>query len=268
MRAWFLVRYCDPANETPYKGREGGYLFIYGGPYDPSDVLPERFGRIVEDEIIQKVIDEMHAEHGDRWAPVHYGPDKYDDDYGIDVEEQNEPFRKLCDRLEQSLEVLTLEGSAPAKSLVKKLVFSSAITAFESFLWETVVYWVDHDEETISNIVTKIEIFREQKMKLGDIFQKYASLKSDVKGYLQNLVWHNWKSVRPLFTDGLGITIPSFEPFDAHLKKRHDIVHRSGLTKTGDPITVDATEIGALCEQIRAFALDVDEAPNNRKIGS
>lgn len=37
MREWFLARYCDPAQETPYNGREGGYLFVNGGPYNPAD---------------------------------------------------------------------------------------------------------------------------------------------------------------------------------------------------------------------------------------
>lgn len=40
IKEWFLARYCDPACETPYNGREGGFLFINGGPYDPADVLP------------------------------------------------------------------------------------------------------------------------------------------------------------------------------------------------------------------------------------
>ena len=41
MQEWFLARYCDPAEETPYNGREGGYLYIHGGPFDPADELPE-----------------------------------------------------------------------------------------------------------------------------------------------------------------------------------------------------------------------------------
>jgi len=265
MRAWFLARHCDPANETPYDGHEGGYVFIHGGPYDPADVIPGRFDGIVDDDIIQEVVDEMHAEHGDQWAPVHYGPpDEYDDDYGVFVEERNEPFRKLCDRLEQSLEVLNLEGDTLARLLAQKFVFVSVITAFESFLWETVVYWVDHNEAAVTNIVTRIEAFKNRPMKLGEIFQKYASLKDDIKGHLQNLVWHNWRSVKPLFTLGLGIEIPSFEPFSASLVKRHDIIHRSGFTKNGWPITVDTMEIRALCEQVRVFAFAVDEALDKR----
>ena len=29
----------DPANETPYESSEGGYIYIWGGPYDALEQL-------------------------------------------------------------------------------------------------------------------------------------------------------------------------------------------------------------------------------------
>ena len=83
MRAWFHARYCDPAEETPYNGREGGYQYIYGGPFDPADILPERFSHIVDEKVIKDVIDEMNQEVGDQWAPMQCGRD-------LDGDEQTE----------------------------------------------------------------------------------------------------------------------------------------------------------------------------------
>ena len=34
MLYWFRERFEDPVEETPYNSREGGYLYIWGGPYD------------------------------------------------------------------------------------------------------------------------------------------------------------------------------------------------------------------------------------------
>lgn len=34
MRTWFLQNYEDPAERTPYESREGGYIWIWGGPYE------------------------------------------------------------------------------------------------------------------------------------------------------------------------------------------------------------------------------------------
>lgn len=44
MKEWFFSHYEDPANECPYCSKEGGYFFIYGGPYEPRAELEEEFG--------------------------------------------------------------------------------------------------------------------------------------------------------------------------------------------------------------------------------
>ena len=265
MRAWFLDRYCDPAEGTPHNGREGGYQFIHGGPYDPADVLPERFGRHIDDDVIQEVIDELHQELGDEWAPVQHSiPDDYDDDYGVDIENGHQPLERLRERLAQSKQVLTLQGDISAQALARNLSFGSVITSLESFLWETVTYWVEYDALALANIVTKIPAFRDQPLKLGQIFEKRETLKNDIKAYLQNLVWHKWDKVAPLFRLGLEIDLPSLKQFDNALTKRHDIVHRSGFTKERELVTVDVAEIEALCEQILSFAVDINAKLSSR----
>jgi hypothetical protein len=268
VRAWFLDRYCDPVHSTPYNGREGGFQFIDGGPYDPANVLPHRFAGYVEDDVIQEVVDELHQQVGDEWAPVQRSvPDEYDDDYGVNVWNASQPLARLRDRLEQSKQVLTLQGNPFAQFLARNLAFSSVITSLESFLWETAVYWVDHDETTVTNIVKNIPFFRDQVLKLGQIFEKNETLKNDVKAYLQNLVWHQWSKVAPLFKLGLGLEIPGFGQFEDALKKRHDIVHRSGFTKAGERVIVNVAEIETLCEQITRFASEIDEKLASRKGG-
>jgi len=260
MRAWFHARYCDPAHETPYISREGGYQFIWGGPYDPADELSDRFANFVNDEIIQEIIEEMYDEVGDQWAPINYGPPddyEYDERFDFQLLTRSEALDRLKERLKHAQLVLTLEGDEIAKHLAVNLVFGAAIAALEAFLWETVEYCVEHEEDAIRNIVTNIQTFRDQPLKLGEIFDKYDKLKEIVKGYLQNLVWHRWEKVAPLFKFGLRIQPPSFNPFEEALIKRHDIVHRSGHDISGNPITVTPEEIQELCKKIEEFATEI-----------
>ena len=84
-----------------------------------------------------------------------------------------------------------------------------------------------------------------------------------MKGYLQNLVWHRWDKVGPLLKQGLKIEPPSFKPFEDIMIKRHDIVHRSGHDKLGNPISVTRDEISRLCEMIERFAVEI-----HNKLGS
>lgn len=68
MVEWFRSQYMDPANGVPYDSREGGYIYVNGGPFDAFDVLSEQFPEALPDEI-----DDARAEvehESDAWVRV------------------------------------------------------------------------------------------------------------------------------------------------------------------------------------------------------
>ena len=69
MRQWFFTFFEDPANETPYESREGGYQYIRGGPYNAEEELREAFEAIVGEEPIMALVDEL-LDLGHEWAPT------------------------------------------------------------------------------------------------------------------------------------------------------------------------------------------------------
>ena len=74
--AWFHSQFWDPAQETPYDGREGGYLYIHGGPYDAREELDEKFGGVVEESIIENAVEEIESDGQTDWAPSPRHPDQ------------------------------------------------------------------------------------------------------------------------------------------------------------------------------------------------
>jgi hypothetical protein len=54
MKQWFLKRYCDPNETTPYDSREGGYQYILGGPFDALETLSDQFSDLVSDELLRR----------------------------------------------------------------------------------------------------------------------------------------------------------------------------------------------------------------------
>jgi hypothetical protein len=260
MRLWFVTRYCDPVQETPYNGEEGGYLYIHGGPYTAEDELYQRFGDgVSDDEEIRAVIDDVESDGIDEWAPIHYEREtEYDEQFALIVNAGSEPLKRLRERLQQAKEVLGLEGSAEAKGFAQMLVYSSAIGALEAFLYETAYFWIETDQKALRDLVTGLPAFRQEKVAVADLFERHAGIKEHVKGHLQNLVWHRWDKVAPIFKYALSVELPSTKGFQGPLLKRHDIVHRSGYDKSGAPVAVTAKEIGELCSRIETFAAALD----------
>lgn len=85
MISWFHQNYEDPAQSTPYESAEGGYQWIWGGPYDASEQLYNKFGDIVSEKLIEEAAAEIERDGLLDWAPVHTS-----DDYE-DAEPQDEP---------------------------------------------------------------------------------------------------------------------------------------------------------------------------------
>ncbi|HKY87537.1 MAG TPA: hypothetical protein VJL90_12310, partial [Pseudorhodoplanes sp.] len=58
IKDWFLSNFEDPAENTPYESAEGGYQYIWGGPYDANEELYDNFPNVPE-EIIEGIVDEL-----------------------------------------------------------------------------------------------------------------------------------------------------------------------------------------------------------------
>jgi len=78
MEAWFRERYEDPAERTPYESAEGGYIWIWGGPYDAQMELEAEFSGLASARLIGELVRKLQAECY-QWAPT----PKWDDDEEI-----------------------------------------------------------------------------------------------------------------------------------------------------------------------------------------
>lgn len=256
MVQWFHARFWDPAHETPYMSSEGGYIWVHGGPYDATEQLQERFSGIATEEAIEEAIDSVQSDGIYDWAPTQIT--YYDEEQDVFVDERNAPTQRLEERLDKLKAVLDLQGNAEAIETARNLAYAGVIAALETFLWETMAYWVESDPRTVSNLITKLPVFRDRQMKLGDIYSMHEKLKAEVKAHMQHLVWHRWEDVAPLIKNGLEIEFPSVRQFIEPTKKRHDIVHRSGQDVDGNAVVITADDVRDLADKVLEFANELD----------
>jgi len=85
---WFHEHYEDPAHRLPYESAEGGYQWIYGGPYDAQEALGDNFQDEPED-IIEAAVEEIESEGQLEWSPVPTSEDY--DPYDEDEHEDSDP---------------------------------------------------------------------------------------------------------------------------------------------------------------------------------
>ncbi|MCX7378730.1 MAG: hypothetical protein NTY94_18515 [Alphaproteobacteria bacterium] len=88
MLEWFRANYEDPAERTPYESREGGYQWIWGGPYDAEEEIRGQFEGLVPEKIILEIVAEVESDGLLEWAPTPRAGD-YDENEAEDEDEDD-----------------------------------------------------------------------------------------------------------------------------------------------------------------------------------
>jgi hypothetical protein len=232
MRRWFHARYEDPANETPYSSEDGGYLFVWGGPYDPSDEIQERFGGVIPYEVMEKLIHELWSEAGDEWAPIEHEGVDYFEDFSFRVVDRADPLRLLELRLKQIDAVLNLSADPSTSDVVRQMAHGSLIAALEAFLADTVSYWIRTDKSVFRRFVSQNKDFKERKLSLDQIFERLDGLELELEQYLQEIPWHRLDKIRPMMVAGLSMGFPTIEALMKEVVIRHDMFIVLAVPKT------------------------------------
>ena len=105
IREWFFENFEDPVECTPYESAEGGYQYIWGGPYESRDVIENVFADIASDELINAAIKSIEAD-GFEWVPSSRRRQPPEDDLPEpppDTAALHETMLRRIEELEQAL---------------------------------------------------------------------------------------------------------------------------------------------------------------------
>ena len=256
MEAWFRQNFENPAERTPYESSEGGYIWIWGGPYDAREELGYEFSDIVPDNVIEELANELSLENAE-WAPTP-SPDDYDqlvEDIG-EITEYYDIFSGAILDIEQLLET-KVDGSVSPCFL--RLLYVNVITALETYLSDAFINTVVNAPTLMRRFIETTPEFKSEKVSLADVFKAAEGVERKARTYLIDVVWHHIERVKPMYRATLDIDFPdNLSAVFRAVLTRHDIVHRNGKTKDGNEIIITPNDIASLIEAVEAFAQHID----------
>ncbi|KJZ12302.1 hypothetical protein TW85_16045 [Marinomonas sp. S3726] len=259
MSVWFFQHYQDPVHQCPYNGREGGYQYIYGGPYDAGEELSDEFGEFIDEEIIEKLASELEDECTE-WSGVSL-PDDYDD-YLINIAGSvADPYKDLLTSIENLRSMISMEFDENHQQTLFKMVFTSTITSMEAFLSEYFIGKIERESYSLRKFVETNTDFEKEKFSLSEVFDRRENIEKYAKEYLVDLLWHNLPKIRPIYKKALNIEFP--ESIGNLIKAthiRHDLVHRGGKSKEGKIITLHKSDVDDLINEVEKFAKHIEQA--------
>jgi len=185
-------------------------------------------------------------------------------------EESSEHLRILNSHLDNAEGLLKIDVGQHNAFSLKVMIYGHVVAATEGFLSSVFIKTTTGSEELIKRLVETDPQFSEMKFSLSHLFKERESIKDTVAAYLQDLIFHDLKKVKPMYKAVLGLDLGDIGWLFKAVSKRHDCVHRAGYGKDGNQIAFEEDElqvliqkVRALCESILVTVAQLEENPSS-----
>jgi hypothetical protein len=135
MRTWFLQHYEDPVESCPHESSEGGYQYIWGGPYDAREVLDDEFGAIVQEDLIESLASEL-SDISPNWSAVPKRSDLAEYEFEA-ITQTSESQAAFALAMKRTRSLATLSVEAKDEQTLLRLLFVSVVASLEAYLVST-----------------------------------------------------------------------------------------------------------------------------------
>ncbi|WP_455871913.1 hypothetical protein [Serratia proteamaculans] len=273
MRSWFFENFEDPAHSCPYNGREGGYAYIYGGPFDAQEELEMTFGGYIKDNYIEELVDELQYECYEWSGNSNNVDDWYDDDLYSAVTSSEEPMVKF----EENINIIKSLGKGTynedQKNHLLNILYTNVITALETLYVELFIKKLDINQSYILDLIEKGKSeFKWSKdtlslpFKSESIEQLRMELIKSIKENLISASWHNIDQVIKRYKAAFNIQTRNDWPtqeIEAATLIRNHLVHRGGKDKDGNSVNITEQNLEELLDYATSLANKLYESLNN-----
>jgi hypothetical protein len=239
IKGWFLQNFDDPVHDTPYVSAEGGYQYIWGGPYEVRDILETFFSDVVPEELIRAAAEELENESLE-WVPSSGRRQPPEDWVNHSIPE--DPHSIYLDSYHQVGDLLAKESNDDGGHLINRLIFAHHITALEAYLSDTLLRAVMKDPDAMKRLVFGSKDLTSKKYSMVDVISSPNFVLERVSGYLRSILYHNLAKVDELYRLALKVQVldeqVDREKLFRAIELRHDCVHRNGMDRDGHRSTV------------------------------
>lgn len=257
MEHWFNSHFENPAESTPYSSEEGGYVYIWGGPFDANDEIHNEFSGLVDEVLITKLANQLTSE-SDEWAPAE-SIVNYESALIQDIASITEFYHNFSRAIIDIGTILNLETQGSQRDVLLRLIYANVITALETYLCDAFVNNIINKPGLLRRFVETTDDFKDSKINVSDLFREYDGILGKVQDFLGKVVWHRLSRVSSLYKNTLNITFPrDIGEIYKSIEIRHDIIHRNGKNIEGHEILITKDDIQKLIANVESLVIYID----------
>lgn len=141
---------------------------------------------------------------------------------------------------------------------LRNLLYANVITALETYLSDAFISKVSQKKELLRSFVESFHGFRKEKFELSEVFNRYEEIEERSIRAMRDILYHDLPKVSGIYRDTLGIEFSDFGDLYKSVFVRHDLVHRNGKSKSGEPSEISASDVDQLCAKAELFVKDIE----------
>ena len=148
--------------------------------------------------------------------------------------------------------------SPEVQQIMIRLLFANVIGCLEAYLSFTLKKNVITSPKYKRRFVETFRDFSSEKLTLNDIYERMDNIDTKILKSLNELMYHNLAKIQGIYKSTFGI---SFGPIDSLCKKinvLHDIVHRNGNDKDGNPTKVEISDLTNLISEVESYVHNIE----------
>ncbi|OAT24130.1 hypothetical protein M977_00422 [Buttiauxella gaviniae ATCC 51604] len=195
----------------------------------------------------------------------------WDDDYFDDELNRLTADGVAYLQFETQLNLLKEElPDAPSDSTIK-MTYSYSITLMETCLGDMIKSLLLSDDYYLSNAINNVDELNKIKLPLKEVYLNNEIVHKVVIKTFSDYLYHNVEKIVPIYSAVLGektpIDLKDKIPEIVNIAKvRHDIVHRNGADKEGNPRDLNKQVLLKAMEDIYDFVKSVSESIEGAKL--
>ena len=145
-----------------------------------------------------------------------------------------------------------------AREILYRSLYAGLIGAFEAYLSDTLISKVMRNEDYKRKFVENSLQMQKTKFSLSEFYEIQAELDKMVVERLTEIIYHNLPVVEKLYKAVLNVEFQSYGKLAKCVLIRHDIVHRNGKDKDGNPVNVTKEVVQTLAQNISDFIKNIE----------
>lgn len=182
-------------------------------------------------------------------GPYYDENDRDDNMYWRD--EPSEQLRTLNSHLGSAEDLLKIDVGQKNAFSLNVMIYGHVVAATEGFLSSVFIKMTTGNEDLIRRLVETDPNFSEMRFSMSQLFKERESIKDTVADYLQKIIFHDLKKIKPMYKSVLGLDLGDIGWLFKAVSKRHDCVHRAGYGKDGSQLTFGEDELVVLIQNVR-----------------